>query len=175
VTDEASQLTIRPLTRVDLQQVVAIERRVFQAPWSLEDFVLEIAKPSAICLVAVRGTRVVAFTICTRSDSIWYVKDVAVDPAAQRTGLGSAMLTRLFEDVHDPAARYMLDVRCSNAPAIRLYKRMGFREAEVRRGFYGHSGEDAVIMTRIPPPRCCPPASRDGRPNRSRRSQPSQI
>ena len=45
-------LQIRRLTYADLPQVIAIERRAFPTPWSLAMFVLELSKPSGICLAA---------------------------------------------------------------------------------------------------------------------------
>ena len=47
--------TIRPLGYSDLPQVIGIERRAFTAPWSLAMFVLELSKPSGLCLAAVDG------------------------------------------------------------------------------------------------------------------------
>ena len=48
-------IEIRRLSYPDLPQVTAIERRVFPTPWSLAMFVLELSKPSGICLAAVAG------------------------------------------------------------------------------------------------------------------------
>jgi ribosomal-protein-alanine N-acetyltransferase len=39
-------------------------------------------------------------------------------------------------------------VRTSNAPAIRLYERYGFRSAGTRPRYYQDTGEDAMIMWR---------------------------
>ena len=47
-------LEIRRLTYSDLPQVIAIERRAFPTPWSLAMFVLELSKPSGVCLAALR-------------------------------------------------------------------------------------------------------------------------
>ena len=43
---------------------------------------------------------------------------------------------------------YTLEVRTSNAPAIALYERFGFRSAGTRRRYYHDTGEDAMIMWR---------------------------
>ena len=52
-------LEIRRLTYADLPQVIAIERRAFTTPWSLAMFVLELSKPTGICLAAMRGDQIV--------------------------------------------------------------------------------------------------------------------
>jgi RimJ/RimL family protein N-acetyltransferase len=38
-------------------------------------------------------------------------------------------------------------VRTSNAPAIALYRKLGFEEVGLRRGYYLDTGEDAYLMT----------------------------
>ncbi len=143
-------LDIRRLTYADLPQVIAIERRAFPAPWSLAMFVLELSKPGGVCLAALRGRRVVGYLVCSRYDTVWHVMNVAVDPDLQGDGIGSALLEHLLAEVGEDAARYTLEVRQSNAPAIRLYERHGFRSAGLRRRYYQDNGEDAVVMWRTP-------------------------
>ena len=145
-----ADLDIRRLTYADLPQVIAIERRAFPAPWSLAMFVLELSKPSGVCLAALRGKRVVGYLVCSRYDTVWHVMNVAVDPDVQSEGIGSALLAKLVEEVDDERARFTLEVRRSNAHAIRVYERFGFRSAGLRRRYYQDNGEDALIMWRTP-------------------------
>jgi ribosomal-protein-alanine N-acetyltransferase len=141
---------VRRLTYADLPQVMAVERRAFGTPWSLAMFVLELSKPSGICLAALRDERIVAYVICSRYDTVWHVMNVAVDPNARRTGVATAMLRALLAEIGDPRARLTLEVRRSNAAAIALYERFGFRSAGTRRRYYQDNGEDALIMWRTP-------------------------
>ena len=140
---------IRRLTYADLPQVIAIERRAFPAPWSLAMFVLELSKPSGICLAAHEDGKLLGYLICSRYDIVWHVMNVAVDPVLQGQGIGTAMLEHLLAETQ-PADRFTLEVRQSNAPAIRLYERLGFRAAGLRRRYYQDNGEDALIMWRTP-------------------------
>jgi ribosomal-protein-alanine N-acetyltransferase len=141
---------VRRLSYPDLPQVTAIERRVFPTPWSLAMFVLELSKPSGICLAAVAGERLVGYLICSRYDTVWHVMNIAVDLEHQRKGLASALLAELYERVGDENARFTLEVRPSNDVAIHLYEREGFRAAGMRRRYYQDNGEDALVMWRIP-------------------------
>ncbi|HEV3002680.1 MAG TPA: ribosomal protein S18-alanine N-acetyltransferase [Solirubrobacteraceae bacterium] len=150
MTTPPPDLRIRRLTYADLPQVIAIERRAFPAPWSLAMFVLELSKPGGICLAASANGRLAAYLDCSRYDTVWHVMNVAVDPEQRNHGIGTALLERLIEEVGDPAARYTLEVRTSNAGAIRLYERLGFRAAGLRRRYYQDNGEDALIMWRTP-------------------------
>ena len=141
-------LEIRRLAYADLPQVIAIERRAFPTPWSLAMFVLELSKPSGICLAAVRDERIVGYLVCSRYDTVWHVMNVAVDERLRREGIATALLHRLFERADRAGAQYTLEVRLSNDPAIALYERFGFHSAGLRRGYYHDNKEDALIMWR---------------------------
>jgi ribosomal-protein-alanine N-acetyltransferase len=141
----------RRLTYADLPQVIAIERRAFPAPWSLAMFVLELSKPSGVCLAAVVDGQIAGYLVCSRYDTVWHIMNVAVDPRLQGQGIGSALLAQLLEEVGDGRpSRFTLEVRRSNDGAIRLYERFGFRAAGLRRRYYHDNGEDALIMWRTP-------------------------
>src|ERR671911_171213 len=142
------ELEIRPLAYADLPQVIAIERRAFPTPWSLAMFVLELSKPSGICLAALEDGVLVGYLVCSRYDTVWHLMNVAVDPVRQRHGIASALLVRLFEQADKPSEQYTLEVRTSNDAAIRLYERFGFRPAGRRRAYYHDNREDALIMWR---------------------------
>jgi ribosomal-protein-alanine N-acetyltransferase len=141
--------TIRSLGYADLPQVIAVERRAFPTPWSLAMFVLELSKPSGVCLAAMDADteKLVGYLICSRYDLVWHLMNIAVDPACRRRGIARAMLEELLERAGQ-GEQYTLEVRTSNAPAITLYERFGFRPAGTRRRYYRDTGEDAMIMWR---------------------------
>jgi ribosomal-protein-alanine N-acetyltransferase len=141
-------LEIRPLAYADLPQVIAIERRAFSTPWSLAMFVLELSKPTGICLAAIRAGRIVGYLVCSRYDTVWHVMNIAVDPRLLRQGIAATLLERLFAQADAPGEQYTLEVRPSNQPAIGLYERAGFSAAGKRRGYYHDNREDALIMWR---------------------------
>jgi [ribosomal protein S18]-alanine N-acetyltransferase len=146
-----SSLEIRRLTYADLPQVIAIERRAFPTPWSLAMFVLELSKPSGICLAALERDRICGYLVCSRYDTVWHVMNIAVDVPRRRAGIAMSLLERLFERADRPGAQYTLEVRLSNEPAIALYERFGFQSAGLRRGYYHDNKEDALIMWRTVP------------------------
>jgi ribosomal-protein-alanine N-acetyltransferase len=143
-------LQIRRLTYADLPQVIAIERRAFPTPWSLAMFVLELSKPGGVCLAAQDPDGVAGYLVCSRYADVWHLMNVAVDPAERRSGVATALLDELLARVDGPDARFTLEVRESNQPAIALYERFGFLSAGMRRRYYQDNGEDALIMWRTP-------------------------
>jgi [ribosomal protein S18]-alanine N-acetyltransferase len=139
--------TIRRLAYSDLPGVIAIERRSFPAPWSLAMFVLELSKPSGICLAAADGDELAGYLVCSRYDQVWHLMNVAVAPERRRAGIASGLIGRLLEETGEGAdLPITLEVRVSNREAIAMYEGIGFRSAGVRPRYYQDNGEDALIM-----------------------------
>ena len=136
---------VRRLAYSDLPAVVSIERRSFPAPWSLAMFVLELSKPSGICLAASEEGRLLGYLVCARYDRVWHLMNVAVAPEHRRRGVASRLIERLIEEAGDELP-FTLEVRVSNRRAIGMYERFGFRSAGVRPRYYHDNGEDALIM-----------------------------
>jgi ribosomal-protein-alanine N-acetyltransferase len=147
---ERATVEIRPLSYTDLPAVAAIERRAFPTPWSIAMFVLELSKPTGMCVAALRDGELVGYTICSRYDTVWHVMNIAVDPDLRREGIASALLAELYAQAGDDTAQFTLEVRRSNHAAIELYQRDGFRIAGLRRRYYQDNGEDAIVMWRTP-------------------------
>lgn len=143
----ADTLVIRTLTYPDLPRVMAIERRAFPTAWSLSMFVLELSKPSSICLAATHGNDLVGYLICARYAEAYHLMNVAVDPNRRRQGIARALIDALLERT-GADANITLEVRVSNAGAIALYESYGFRSVGTRRRYYADTGEDAIIMWR---------------------------
>ncbi len=146
MTDCASP-AIRSLAFSDLPKVMAIERRSFPTPWSLSMFVLELSKPSGICLTRIAGTEMEGYLICARYDQAWHLMNIAVEPALRRCGVARALIDAML-DRAGLDANFTLEVRVSNVGAIALYESYGFRSVGTRRRYYADTGEDALIMWR---------------------------
>ena len=142
---KAETAAIRRLAYSDLPSVISIERRSFPAPWSLAMFVLELSKPSGICLAASAEDELLGYVICSRYDQVWHLMNIAVAPESRRTGVAGRLLTRLFDEARGELP-FTLEVRVSNHQAIGMYERFGFRSAGIRPRYYHDNGEDALIM-----------------------------
>jgi len=147
----SAQLVIRRLRLDDLEAIDEIERRSMPAPWSRAMFANEIAKPSSICLGAfdVPDGRLIGYVVVSRYVDAWHVMNLVVAPERRRMGVATRLLRELFAlTAADGQRGYTLEVRVSNAAAIRLYESMGFHAQGIRRGYYTDNREDALIMWR---------------------------
>lgn len=143
--DLTREVKVRRLAYSDLPAVISIERRSFPTPWSLAMFVLELSKPSGICLAASTGDELAGYVICSRYDQVWHLMNIAVDPERRASGVAGQLMRRLIDESHGTLP-FTLEVRVSNHRAIGMYERFGFRSAGVRPRYYHDNGEDALIM-----------------------------
>ena len=137
---------IRPMNVADLAQVHALECAAEQDPWSLEHFAAELGNPFSRVDLCWRNGQLAGF-ICT-----WLVagevqiQNVATAPTFRRQGVAARLLALALERCRASGFEAAwLEVRASNAGAIALYERFGFREAARRAGYYP-DGEDALVM-----------------------------
>jgi ribosomal-protein-alanine N-acetyltransferase len=148
-------IDLRRLEMRDLDRIEEIERESYPTPWSRSMFAGELAKPSSICLGAfdTESEALVGYLIISRYVDAWHVMNIAVAPSERRRGIAQHLLERLFElTANDSRRGYTLEVRVSNANAIRLYERLGFQARGLRRGYYTDNREDALIMWKDPLP-----------------------
>jgi len=147
-------IELRRLTLADLGAIEKVERRAYPTPWSRSMFAGELTKPSSFCVGAFDSsgrTRLVGYLIVSRYVDAWHIMNLAVDEPFRRRGLARRLMDGLFDATNGDAMRgYTLEVRVSNAGAIRLYEEVGFRITGVRRGYYTDNREDAYVMWKDP-------------------------
>lgn len=142
-----AELVTRPMEYADIDQILAIEKSSFAVPWSREAMESELRNSAARYMVLVSGAEVFAYAGAWVVIDEGHVTNVAVRPDMRGKGCGKAVLRALIRELLSLDVRYMtLEVRISNTPAISLYKRLGFKKAGVRKGYYEDNREDAYIM-----------------------------
>lgn len=147
---EFYSIKIEYMKEGDINDVLRIEQASFSIPWSREMFLCELTDhPFSYLYVAKDRSGKVLGYIC-----YWLIFDemnilnLAVDDELRRKGIGSDLIKFALRDgVSRGAGTVILEVRCSNEAAIRLYEKFGFRKAAVRKGYYDNPKEDALLMT----------------------------
>jgi len=135
----------------DLDGVLAVESESFTNPWTRDMYTWELQNRSMCHILLVRTAECPVAGFC----AFWLVFDevhinnIAMRPGFRAQGIGTALLKQvLAEGQQLGARRATLEVRASNAGARRLYERMGFYVAGVRRNYYSDPVEDALILWR---------------------------
>ena len=130
-----------------LERILEIETLSFPSPWSAGGFVQEIRNPIARLWVAVSNDQPAGFILYWILDSEVSLLNIAVHPGGRRKGTGRFLLDHMVEEAVARAVETIwLEVRVSNEGAIRLYRKLGFEKAGVRRKYYDDTHEDAIVM-----------------------------
>lgn len=131
-----------------LQQVERLEQRCFSVPWTEAQLRAQLPDDRHVFLVAERGDEVLGYVGLMHVLDEGYISNVAVSPDCRRQGIGAALIAELTRRAGRLELAFLtLEARASNAPAIRLYEKMGFRQVGRRKRYYQRPEEDAVLMT----------------------------
>ncbi|MEN9416817.1 MAG: hypothetical protein RI988_437 [Pseudomonadota bacterium] len=136
----------------DLDAVMAIEVQAYSHPWSRGNFTDALSAGNVARVLHAPGddAAVLGYFVAMPGVGELHLLNITVAPAHHRCGHG----LRLLQAVHTQAqalglGAVWLEVRASNERARAIYRRFGFVEQGVRRGYYPAAGprrEDAVVM-----------------------------
>jgi ribosomal-protein-alanine N-acetyltransferase len=145
----AGVLTIEPMRRRHVGQVLAIERASYPKPWTttvFHDELDQVAAGHRHYLVAKRGRSVVGYAGLMFVVDEAHVTNVAVHPDDRRSGIATHLLLALARTAIDRGCvAWTLEVRASSTGAQALYRSFGFAPAGVRARYYENT-EDAIVM-----------------------------
>lgn len=138
----------RKMTNKDVEAVHAIEVEAFPTPWTIDSFYYEMNENLfAHYIVAEEMDQLLGFC------GMWIVVDtvqitnVAVVEKARGRGIGEGLMREAINVAKEHNAQIMsLEVRVSNKIAQNLYRKLGFQEGGIRKGYYQDNQEDALVM-----------------------------
>ncbi|MDN4494995.1 ribosomal protein S18-alanine N-acetyltransferase [Ureibacillus aquaedulcis] len=139
----------RKMTPEDVEAVHQIELASFPTPWTLDSFHYEMRENNfAYYIVAENDEgRIIGFC------GMWLVIDsaqitnVAVHEAARGLGIGEGLMKEAMRIARTRDVDVMsLEVRVSNFVAQNLYRKLGFQDGGIRKGYYTDNQEDALVM-----------------------------
>ena len=148
-TDAAQRGTrFASMVEADLSWVLALEQQLQVSPWTEGNFADSLAA-GHLCRIMKIGPVPVGYGVMGQVLDEAELLVLGMDPRHQRVGHGRQLLDHLFSLVRAQGARHcFLEVRSSNAAAIALYRKTGFEQVGLRRGYYVTAAgrEDAIVM-----------------------------
>ncbi len=143
-------LRFRRMTPADLEQVIRVEREVYEFPWS-ERIFNDCIRVGYHCWLALANDVVVGHAVISVTAGESHMLNLSIARRQQRNGYGRQFIEFLIEDARAHAAETMLlEVRPSNTAAIRCYHAAGFSEIGSRKDYYpaADGREDALLFAR---------------------------
>lgn len=145
-------MALRPMSTRDLDAVLGIEASAYSFPWTRGNFIDSLAAGYHASVLVDSGAGIVGYFVAMAGVGEMHLLNITVAPAWRGRGLGSMLLDAIEALCRDCGlAALWLEVRESNQRARALYRRRGFSEVGVRRGYYPAAPlgrEDAVVMSR---------------------------
>jgi ribosomal-protein-alanine N-acetyltransferase len=130
-----------------VSQIAALEKLCFSDAWSENSIRSELSNKLSLWLVAVDGDRVAGY-IGSQTVLGWAdMMNLCVSPDYRRQGIGEKLTLELERQLREEKVECLtLEVRVSNAPAIALYEKLGFKQVGKRPRYYEKPREDALIL-----------------------------
>ena len=140
-----------PLGLTDVEMLLAIESSAYEFPWSRGNFIDSLNAGYLARKRVDAGGAWFGYFIAMPGVQELHLLNLTVTPQHQRHGHARAMLDRLVNEGGALGAqRIWLEVRASNERAQQVYRRYGFREVGLRRGYYPAGAlarENALVMS----------------------------
>jgi ribosomal-protein-alanine N-acetyltransferase len=139
-------------TLADIEVMAAVHASAFAAPdaWSRDVFSLQLALPNVFGLLHPSGGLILVRVAADEAE----ILTLAVNPAARRGGIGSALLREATILAAGMGARTVfLEVSVANIAGRRLYASAGFVQAGRRPRYYSDQS-DALVLRLDLPGRC---------------------
>jgi ribosomal protein S18 acetylase RimI-like enzyme len=127
-------LDIKPVQAADLAALAKIEARAFDPLWRHSEMGLALAKQQTLSFdVAWIEDQPVAFQFSSSTLIGAHLSRITVDPSAQQSGVGSALLAHALEGYDRMGiSNITLNTQLDNVASQHFYERFGFRETGER-------------------------------------------
>lgn len=142
-------MTIREWKYEDILKISEIEKECFpDEPWNFRMLASGFESEGFVGVLAEDGGEVIGYGAITVAADSADVENVAVTEAYRGGGIATSIIKRLCEEAKKRGAEKLyLEVRVSNAAAMSLYLKQGFKGAYARLRYYKH-GEDCLVMVK---------------------------
>ena len=134
---------IRWMIRRDMADVLLIENRSFEFPWTEPEFIRTLGGRNCIGLVAEVNEQVIGYIIYELQNSNLCVLNMAVHPEYRRKKVGKAFIDTLIKKSSARGRSLSLEVSDENLSAHLFLKNCGFVATNVLKCFYSDNNRDA--------------------------------
>ena len=137
---------IRKLLEEDVWQVSKIEKENFNNPWTREQFLSCFKKKMNFSnYVYCKSTKVIGYLVAENIVNEVHLYKIAVEKKYQNNKVGLKLIEYMIQDSRiNRKVKVCLEVDSSNAPAIKLYNKIGFEVVGKRKKYY--KTRDAILM-----------------------------
>lgn len=145
-----AEIRLRPMKHEDLPHVSDIERRSYDFPWSHGVF-RDCLLAGYQCFVLEHDDDLVGYGILSVAAGEAHILNLCVDPNYRSLGYGELLLDEmLFRARASSVREIFLEVRPSNANALKLYRKKGFYQVAKRPKYYQsrEGREDAAVLAK---------------------------
>ncbi|KQQ45833.1 ribosomal-protein-alanine acetyltransferase [Duganella sp. Leaf126] len=147
---DLARLQYGPMQPSDLDDVVALEQRVYPHPWSMANFADSLAEQYPAWVLRDQAGVLLGYFLLMPAVHEAHLLNVAVAAERQGQGLGYLLLNQSVACARGLGMEsVLLEVRPSNTRALQIYERYGFQHIGRRKGYYpaaNQSREDAIVM-----------------------------
>ncbi len=143
-------MEIKYMSAEHIDGIMEIEMDSFAIPWTRRSVEGELNNKLAIYVVALENNKVIGYGGMWHVVTEGHITNVAVHRDYRQQGVGNAIINKLIEIAQEKEMIGLtLEVRKSNAAALGLYKKHGFRLQGIRKEYYEDNKEDAYIMWKM--------------------------
>lgn len=147
LSDPHPPLMFKRLGLNHVPRVLLLERECYPDPWTHGMFLQELENVNSHFFVAYLDETIIGYGGFWLLIDEAHVTRVTVNPAYRRRGYGTDIMRYLMDQAYQAGAVIMrLEVRETNIPAQKMYKKLGFVTEGRRPGYYQSTGEAAILM-----------------------------
>lgn len=140
-------MTVTVATQEHAAAIARLEAAIFPDAWGEKDVSSILLSKLSMSFVALAEGEVVGYVLGSLIVPEGEILRIAVDPTRRRRGIGARLLSDVLRRMTPEGLEdVFLEVRQSNAPAIGLYRDLGFAVCGTRKKYYKDPEEDAILM-----------------------------
>lgn len=142
-------MDILKVSHSDLDKILEIENESFIKPFKKENFLYELNEnPFSRFYKLVMDNEIIGFLLLYVTFDSSSIVQIAIKKDKRNQGFAGFLLQNVEKLLIKEEVNFItLEVRVSNIPARKLYKKLGYEEINIKKGYY-EDGEDAIYMVK---------------------------